>query len=400
VTAPVMTKPGTPPAGAQQQKIVLKPFRVGVQYIDDDAYDQTVTLNGGTQNLTPLYAIPSTGFLDDVYLLAECTVSATATASGQGAGVENAPFCAIDTFVFTDTNGSEIIGPINGWDLAMISKWGGYTFNDDPRANADLFTAPTSATASGSANGSFNFLLRVPLELVPRDALGAAPNKSSSTPFKIKITIASIGAIYTSSATQGGSLRIRMAPKSYWQPTAQDGSGNAVAQQPPGVNTTQYWAKTPYQGLSGSTSVDLDNSVGFPVRNLMFVLTTQETTPSRAHGETDWPDPVRLQVQSNITINRIKKMWKKEITENYGYTVAGDSAGQKDNGLYIEPFNRDFGPKPGWETRRGYFRTTDGMRLQWKGTIGTSGYNGAHELDVYTNFVGLGQGVSLASITS
>ena len=385
--------------GDAKAPVVLRPFRIGVQYIDDDVFDRTVTLNAGTQNLDQ-YNIPSTGFLDDVYLVVENVVTATATASGQGAGLENAPFCAIDSFTFTDTNSAEIYGPIDGWDLAMISKWGGYAFNDDPRANSDLFVAPTSATASGSANGSFSFLLRIPIELCPRDALGSQPNKSSSTPFKIKITVASIAAIYTSSATQGGACRFRLMPKSYWEPTATDGSGNPIANQPPGVNTTQYWNKTPIQGLTGAISPDLPNSVGFPVRNMMFVLTTQETTPSRAHGETDWPQPFRMQVQSNTTIDRIKPIWKKQITEDYGYTVAGDLAGQKDNGLYIEPYCRDFGAKPGWETRRGYWRTTDGMRVKVKGTIGTAGYNGLHQLNVYTNYVGIGAGSTLAALTS
>jgi len=398
VTAPAQAKPDA--AGQTKPPVLLRPFRIGVQKIDDDVYDQSVTLTNGVQSLTPQYAIPSTGYLDDVYLLVENAVTATATASGQGAPTENAPFNVIDQFTFTDTNSSEIIGPINGWDLAMISKWGGYCFNDDPRANADIFTAPTSATASGSANGSFSFCLRVPIELVPRDALGAQPNKSSSTPFKIKIQVAAISTVYTTSATQAGSCRFRMMPKSYWEPTATDGSGNPIANQPPGVNTTQYWTKTPIQGLSGTLNADLTNAVGFPVRNLMFCLTTQETTPSRAHGETDFPSPFRLQVQSNTTIDRLKQIWKKEITENYGYTVAGDGAGQKDNGVYVEPYCLDFGPKPGWETRRGYFRTTDGMRLKAKGQIGTTGYNGPHELDYYVNYVGIGAGATLAALTS
>lgn len=397
-----MTAPTAAPAAKAGSKapVILKPFRVGVQVIDDEPYDVTVTLTNGTQQLTPQYAIPSTGFLNDIYLLVENTATITASASGQGGGTENAPFNVIDSFTFTDTNNSEIIGPIDGWDLAMIAKWGGYCFNDDPRANTDLFVAPVAGTASGSANGAFSFILRIPLELVPREALGTQPNKSSSTPFKIKISVAAISTVYTAAATPGTSCRFRMAPKSYWEPTATDGSGNNIANQPPGVNTTQYWNKTPYQGLSGSINVDLTNSVGFPVRNLIFCLESAETASARLHGETDWPSPFRLQVQSNTTIDRLKQMWKREITENYNYLQAGDTVGLKDNGIYVEPYCKDFTGKPGWETRRGYFRTTDGMRLKAKGNVGTSGFNGSHTLIVYTNYVGIGQGSSLAGITS
>lgn len=397
MTAPTQQAPAK---SGDKQKVQLRPFRVGVQLIDDEPYDVTVTLNAGTQSLTPQYEVPSTGYLNDIYLLVEnvvtsSTATATSTSTGVGVLAADGPYSVIDTLIFTDTNNAEIIGPIGGWDLYVINKWGGYVFNDDPEANADLFTSTTNATASSSAAGSFSFCLRIPVELVPRDGLGSLPNKSSSTPFKVKITVAAIASVYASTATVGGACRFRMTPVSYWEPTATDGSGNPVSNQPPGVNTTQYWNVTQYTVNVGAFSTLLTNSVGFPVRNLGFVL--RDSNLSRVQGESDWPDPFKLQLQSNILIDRIKKIWKKRITEDYGYTATGETAGGKDNGLYWEPYCRDFGPKPGWETRRGYLRTTDGMRLQAKGTItGT----GTHTLTVYTNYVGVGAGTNLAAITS
>lgn len=379
---------------------MLRPFRVGVQVVDDEPYDVTVTMNASTQALTPQYEIPSTGFLNGVFILVEAVVTsntATATSTSTGVGVLSAdgPYNCIDNITFTDTNNSEIVGPIGGWDLYVINKWGGYAFNDDPEVNTDLFTSTTNATASSTAAGSFSFVLRIPVELVPRDALGSLPNKSSSTPFKVKTTLAAIGTVYANTATVGPAVRFRMTPESYWEPTATDGSGNPVADQPPGVNTTQYWNKTDYTVNVGSFSTLLTNSVGFPVRNLGFVL--RDSNLSRSQGESDWPDPFKLQLQSNVIVDRIKKLWKARITRDYGYLAASDAAGGKDNGLFWLPFNKDFGPKPGWESRRAYLRTTDGMRMQAKGTIGGTG---THTLTVYTNFVGVGAGTSLANITT
>jgi hypothetical protein len=401
VTAPATQAAPAAASKAQQGKAVaVRPFKVGVQDIDDDPYDITVTLNTGTQTLTPQYAIPSTGFLRAVYMLVENTVtSSTATATGTagvGVGKEDFPWNVIDTITFTDTNSSEIIGPITGYDLYVISKWGGYCFMDDPEANTDLFTSTTNATASSSASGSFSFLLRIPIEIVARDALGVLPNKSNSTPFKIKIQVAAISAIYVTSTTVGGSCRFRMFPDSYWEPTQTDGSGNSIANQPPGVNTTQYWNKTDYQSINpGTFQIMLDNSVGFPVRNLGFLC--RDSTPTRSQGESDFPDDFQLQLQSNLMLKRPKKYWKRKITESFNYTKAGDAAGQKDNGLYWKPYNADFYGKPGYESRRSYLRTTDGMRLQIKGTMGGSG---AHTLTVYTNYLGIGAGSSLAAITT
>jgi hypothetical protein len=401
MTAPTQAAPAAKAKDPADSKkpVVLRPFRIGAQPVDDEVYDVTVTLAQGSQQLTPQYNVPSTGFLNDVYILVENTVTGTATATSTSTGfgvlVEDGPFSVIDTITFTDTNSAEIVGPISGWDLAMIQKWGGYCFVDDPRANGDIFSVTTNATASAAGAGSFSFILRIPCELVPRDALGSLPNKSSSTPFKVKTLVAGLSGIYANTATPAGSCRFRMTPVSYWQPTESDGSGNPVAQQPPGVNTTQYWNKTDYTVNSGSFSPTLTNSVGFPDRNLLFVL--RDTNGSRAQGESDWPDPFKLQLQSNIIVDRVKRIWKRFITEDYNYSVAGDGAGQKDNGLYNVPFCKDFYMKPGWETRRGYLRTTDGMRMQPKGSIGGSG---THKLTVFTNFVGIGQGSSLAQLTS
>lgn len=392
MTQPSATATKAAPAsgsGNSKAPVVLKPFKIGVQDVDDEAYDLSVTLSAANQqNLTPQYEVPSTGFLNGVYVLVE------AVAAGNSASVAftaNGPFAVLASLTFTDTNNSEILGPITGWDLYVINKWGGYTFSDDPK-QSPIYNA---STGTGATGGSFTFALRIPLELVPRDALGSMPNKSASTPYKVKTIVAAASDVYSTSPTTMPSVRIRMTPRSYWEPTGTDGSGNAVAPQPPGVNTTQYWNKTDYTVNAGSMSPQLTSSVGFPVRNLIFVL--QDNAGSRSQGEADWPDPFKLQLQSNIIVDRIKKLWWHYLGENYGYTGGIETAGGKDNGLYVKEFNRDFQPKPGWENRRSYLRTTDGMRMKAIGNIGGAG---THKLSVYTNYVGVGAGTSLAQITT
>lgn len=393
------TQTGAPPNGAVKDKprVALRPFRTGVQPTTDEPWERTVTLTAATQNLDQ-YPVPATAYLCNIYILAECTVTAnTATATGTGAvGVlaEDAPYILFDTITFTDTGNTAILGPITGYDLYVINKFGCYAFEDDPEFNADLFTATTNATASSSAAGSFSFLFKIPVEFVRRDALGSLPNKSNSTPFKVKSTISAISAIYINSATPGGSVRIRMMPESYWQPTGDDGSGNPVDERPPAMNTTQYWDVTPYE-ITTTLQEDLRNSVGYPVRMLIFGL---EAAGVRSTGETDFPDDFTLQLQATKIIDTLpKKFWKKFVTEQYRLGIAGDATGQKDNGIYPWPFCVDFGRGPGAETRRGYLRTTPGMRLKAKGSVGGSG---AHTWKVWTNYIGVARGATLASITT
>lgn len=386
MTAPVK---GAPPKAGGKAAVVTRPFRVGVHKVEDQPYDVTVTTTASTQTLNPIYEIPSTGYLNGVNLLVEATTAANAAAVTFAA---NGPFNVIDTITFSDTNNQPIIGPIDGYDLYLINKWGGYAFQDDPKSSP-IFSATTGGGATG---GSFVFCLRIPVELVPRDGLGTLPNKSSSTPFKVKISVSATATIYGVAPTAAPSVRFRMTPDSYGQPITADSAGNPIAQQPPGVDTTQFWNKTSYTVASGAISPQLTSSVGFPARNLMFVL--KDSVGSRAQGETDFPDPFRLQLDANIILDRLKKIWQTELARDYGYTGAvGDAANGKDNGLYVRPFCKDFGPKPGWETRRDYLALPSSVRLQALGTVAGAGL---HTLEVYTNYVAPGAGSTLASITA
>jgi hypothetical protein len=389
MTQAVRSAPKADATGKNAAPVMVRPFRIGAQVTDDEVYDNTLTTIAGTQRF-PIYNVPSTAYLKDIY------VYAVGTTAGNAATVVYAadgPFNVIDTIKFTDTNNAEILTPMTGWDLYIIDKFGGYSFSDDAKLS------PTFSAVAGvgaGLGGSFAFILRIPIELVPRDALGALVNKSQSTPYRVSVTLAATNTVYTTAPTTPPSVRLRMTPVNYWEPTATDGSGNPVAKDPPGLGTTQYWNVTPYTVAAGAMSQSLSSSVGYPLRNLIFVL--RDSTLTRAGGETDWPDPFKLQLQSNFIVDRVKALWQHRIAQDYGYTGAvGDTAGSKDNGVYNLPYNNDFSQKPGWENRRAYLRTTDGMRLKALGTIGGSG---THTLTVYTNYVGVGAGITLAQLTT
>lgn len=387
MTAPVQEK--APAKADGKQMIPLRPFKVGAQSIDDEPWEKSITLTASAQPLDQ-YNVPSSAFLEEI------EIHVRGLTSGNAATVafkEDGAFAVIDTLNFLDTGNSEIITQISGWDLMVIDKFGGYKFADDPMSSP-VYSATTGAGATG---GSFEFLLRVPIELVPRDALGPLPNKSASTPFKLKTTVAPIAGVYATAPTTAPLVTFRMTPVSYWEPTSQDGSGNQVAPQPPAMNTAQFWNKTPYTDVAGGApwSKQLDNAIGYPIRNLIFVLRGADGL--RATGETAFPDPFKLQMQSNVIANRTKKNWQDRLAKAYGYDAIGDGKNQKNNGVYVLPYNNDFAQKPGWENRRQYLRTTDGMRLEAKGTMGGTGQM---RMDVFVNYVSPAAGTTLAQITT
>jgi hypothetical protein len=73
VTAPA---PTAAKAG-NKAPVPLRPFKIGAQQTDDEVYDQTLTTTASTQRF-PLYNVPSTAFLNDIYMLVEGTTPANA----------------------------------------------------------------------------------------------------------------------------------------------------------------------------------------------------------------------------------------------------------------------------------------------------------------------------------
>lgn len=391
--APTATRPKP---GGQKAAPAIRAFRIGVQSTDEIDYDETRTLTASTQDL-PVLNVPPAGFLQDLYLLVTYTVAGNAVATV--VVTEDYPWNLIDTVTFEDVNQAPILGPFTGWDLYIANKFGGYNHVDDPRLSPvyrlDTLTG-TNATASSTA-----FVLRVPVELVQRDGLGSLPNKSGTAMFKLRLRLASSGAVYTTPPTTLGSFRMRVQQADWWEPEQSDLKGRPLAQTPPAVQTTQYWSKVDYTQASGSMRLKFDR-VGYLVRNFIFVM-RDDVAPTRAGGETDWPDPFQLRIEGNILITRLRDIWRQQMT-SYGY-LGGHAAGSatatpasigdnysganlatpsKDNGVYVQPFCRDFSHKPGWETRRGYLMTSSSARIEALGTVGGTG---AKTFTVITNDV-------------
>lgn len=381
MTTPTATAPpkNAKQANAQQAAAAARrPFITGSRIIDKQTYDQTRTLTTGTQRL-PTYELDTDGFTAGLYILA------TLTTAGNSAAVTFAadgPFNLIDTVTFSDTSNNPIMGPMTGHDLYVAVKYGGYSFVDD----AKLSPIYTAVTGTGATGGSATFALLVPIEIVHRDALGALLNKSASAVFKLDVTLSTSTAPYGTAPTAAGTARIRIQQFGWMDPNATDLRGNPVAQQPPALNTVQYWDKQTYTVNAGAIAQRLQTFDGL-VRNVVFEL--RDNAGSRTQGDADFPDPFLLQYETATPIQRVRDIWRHMIGQHWGYTQAVETAGGRDYGTYPETYCRDFGLKPGAESRLGYLPVSAATALRVQGTIGGSG---AHTLTVLINYVVPAQG--------
>jgi hypothetical protein len=395
-TAPTVQRPG-----ARQQAPKPRPFRIGVQSKDEIDYDVTITGTTNTQDL-PVLNVPPAGFLRGLYVIVETISGNTGTVAV--AFREDAPFNVIETISLEDVNNQPIVGPFTGHDLYLVNKYGGYAFSADPRSRVGpayyaLSGVGTTAAGPNSAQGgAYSFVLRVPLELVARDGLGSLPNKSGTSMFKLRMRANTTTAVYATAPGSAWVSRFRVQQVNWWDPPETDLKGRPLAQSPPGVQTTSYWTKASPPTPAGTTRVPLQR-VGFLIRNMIFVLRDTGGTRSGS-GDSAWPDPFTLQFEAIQLIVRSRILWLAMIGERYGYNVAEALAGAaggigaRDNGVYPEAFNLDFGLQPGAETRMGYLPTSSASRLEVQGSFGT----GAGTLNIITNDVAPANGDDMSIV--
>jgi hypothetical protein len=358
------------PASGDAKPTVLVPFTKASREHSEGAFlDTTVleaTFDAGPTQLAPR-DVPAFGYMRDILLLVE--------ASGGDDGLTpavaqaDAPWSVIRSLTLKDVNGQPIVGPISGYDLMLLNKWGGYSFDGDPRRSPAFVDVDT--------NGDFSFILRIPVEIVSRNALGALANMNASSTYKLEITVADDADVYsTPPGTTTPDVRIRAWLEAWAPPGAQDGRGNAQETEPRGLGTTQYSSKATYNTAVGSNTIRLAR-VGNLIRTLIFVVRDDGNDREGANA----PDPLQIHLDGRIILNEGSLIRRSLMAERYGYELAPITTADDDEGVFVFDFSHDFDGKPGGELGDLWLPTVQSTRLEVVGSF----LNDAGTLDVLTN---------------
>jgi hypothetical protein len=363
------------------------PFRAGtIRTLVSDGYQISTTLTSAQQQLTQ-YAPTPNAYLRGLWIQSVATASAN---SANAAFQQDAPFNVYASITFQDANQKPIIGPFDGYTLFLVNKYGGYQYNDDPRASS-VFSVTTGTQGSG---GSFTHLLYVPLEIDSRDTMGALQNKSASSSFQLLLTVNSLANVYSTSPSSAPALVTTVFEDGWLQPKAVDSSGTPLSQAPPQLGTTQYWTRGSYNALNGSQQIQLTQGLGYPVRQYLAV-NYDVSGNTRSVGDTDFPTTTQFIFRGTSFWNVSKTLWKDQMSRSLGLNAtSADSANGLENGVYRLGFNDDFGLQDGDEMRNGYLVTQQGDQFQMVAT-----FNGNSNLFWVANYVAPAQGPNaIASI--
>lgn len=357
-------------AGAKAAPVALSPFRTGTQpTLSQDGYTASATLGTG-QTILPVYSPSPNNEIRGIYLQTVCVASGnSATVAFNGDG----PWNAFANILFSDSNQKPIVGPINGYQLMCINKFGGYQFNGDPRASAVY----SVTTGSGGAGGSFTFVLYLPVEVNIR-AFGALQNQSSDSTFTLQMTVATEGTIYSTSPTAAPTVTVTLYTSGWWK-----GNNAGASATPPAAGSTQYWTLGSYSSLNSAVQVQLSQGLGYPIRSFQF-LNYDVSNSTRATGNTDFPTTTALIYKGTQYFNISKTIWQDMMSRAYGLTsTTADTANGLENGVFVVPwFMQDIDLKPGNELAMGFLNTNQGDSHQL-----AASFNGSSNLYFLCNYV-------------
>lgn len=370
------TRQGTGGAQQQARPVATIPFiRASAEHVEPTGIDVATQITANARNIG-VFDIPAYGYVRSLLILVEGTGGAAST--GTQAFNEDGPWNAITDIALTEPNGAVIAQFQNGYELMLANKWGGFRPFNDPRS-APNYTAVVGASASGN----FSYILRVPVELNMRDALGSLPNQNAAATFKLRLNLNNSAGIYSVPPnTTLPTVRVRVFLEAWDQPEA-SAAGAVNQTTPPAMNTTQFWSTQQYNVNAGLQNIRLTR-VGNYIRNMVFTLRRAGT--SRVNGEADWPDPLRLFLDTRPVMELNKAVFNHYLWERNNKTGAapGDTAGLKDNGVYVIDFTHEFDGVLGQEMRDLWLPTLGSTRLEIQGQFGTAGV-----LTVQTNDVAI-----------
>lgn len=368
-----------PPKGRgkdKQQVVAARPFVTGTRTLETETYSTSVTLTTATQSLTP-YEFQVDGYLSRALIHVQCV---TAGNAANVAFQEDGPFIALQSVVFEDIGGKQILGPITGWNLYVLNRFGGFVYNADVKAN----TTYSVTTGSGATGGSFSFTLPLPIQVRRRDGMGSLPNRNASATFRLKLTVNTSAAIYSTAPTNAGTLTVSIQQQGWATSDNRDYKGNMVAPTPNGVGSLMYTDVESIVLSAGQFTQRMGNYGGL---TRLWAFELRDSTGSRAQGESDWPSLFEIEIDKVKVYSRSVNTWDHIMSEDYGLnatTEAVNAANTKLKGVKVIHWLDDFGLQPGAENSFRYQPITPNTAIYLSGTIGGSG---AHTLNVLKNYM-------------
>lgn len=332
--------------GARPGVIAALPFTAGAhEHVEGPVTTLTVTPTTAVQQLQPI-DIPAYGYFRSLFI-------EVVGAGGTGGTIAaDGPWNLIQNVSLQDVNGSAIFNNMDGYSLYLANVFGGYAYNNNPAVYPWFVgTSPNPA-----------FGIRVPVEIIARDALGALANQNSAATYKLNLAINNIASAFSAAPSPVPTFTIRVWYEGWTLPAAQSMRGEPQAQVPPLLGTGQVWSTNTQSVIVGQNQVQVKR-VGNVIRSLIAV----GRTAAGVRSDTVLPDPAELNWDGNT-------IWQSSVRYFQAYLSEKMSSGVSyPTGVIAFPFNHGMIGRLGSDTPDLWFPTTQSTRLEIRGSIAAAG---------------------------
>lgn len=336
-------------------------------------YDEEATLGGSAKVLREA-KVPVGNWLAFIDLLV--TVTADNTGAANVALENDAPWSVLDEVVFSDAGGSAVHS-LSGYNLYLMNLLGGFAYASDPTASP-YYSALT--TGAGATAGSGQFVLRVPVEIINRDAIGAYPNGGSNSAVRVGVTLAPTASVYSTAPAAGVTVSVEMISNGYVIPAKKSPMDRPYATEPRGAGTFQQWSQVSYDLSVGKRTLQHDRK-GNVYRTLLFV--TRDASGDRS-------DSILTDFRFSVDdVASLRGPWAycRHIT----WQRQNIAAANLPTGVIQVSYAHEWDGKVGGELRDGWVPTEPGSKVE----IGEMAVAAAGSIEVITNEIvtELGSGV-------
>lgn len=326
--APSLTKNSNNPAAAKAPAVLI-PFTRAARTKSVKIGSWTNAMTTAQQQLAPIQ-IPANGYIRRLLVEIQCVTGGNAAATALKA---DAPANILTNISLAAANGDSLINPLDGFDLAMIMKYGAFASD---AASRDMLADPAYSvtTGAGATGGSFTLQYDIPFEVDQRDALGCLPNMAANQAFLLQLTLNSSGNIYSTAPTTLGTVTMNITAE-YWAAPAPVNAQGIAQQVGPRVANAVSLLQTQMPTITPSTdqTIQLLN-VGNSVRWVMFILRDS----SNVRTESSWPAQSDFLINNDIWLVKRINTWIRQMGSDYrltGAKAAVPTLKALDNGVYI-----------------------------------------------------------------
>lgn len=365
---------------ANQAPVMTVPFvRASDENIQPGNLDRVSAALTTTAQDFGIINVPAYGYASHLWLV----VNATGGAAGLNNAVakEDAPFSILRDIALTEPNGAVIVQLNDGYQLYLAQKYGGvlHPSASDPRANPQFSAIATS--------GNFFFVLRIPISVSIRDAVGSLANQDSAGEFKLRLKIGATTDIYSTSPDTKPTVQVTAWLGGWDQPELQS-AGVSNQTEPPAHGTTSFWTVQSGITVNAGQNTIVLNRKGNYLRQIICVFRRAGT--SRANGQSDWPTETRFERDAFPARYYNDTIWRTGMFEKTGYDQTIETKNGLDNGVRFHDYMHEFDGLLGRENRDLWQPTRGSTRLELKGSFANAG-----TLDVITNDIAIADNVFL-----